>query len=622
MESLAKGAVQFSQRFTLQQLQDRWHLLLYDPVISAEASARMIEFEHSSKSDNRSVSGKRKPESVRKCYYSLRKRICNEQPFNSMDLTFLGPPVNSNNINAAGSGNVPPPADCMFDEPIQNHFRLGDPNFNTTDHAFPDFGTGDSAHFCNGHHNCIEDLCIDNNEIQENIPHNFEENLSLAELEEKPPAMFDQINDNEANFFSGFEGSQVLSSPVSDCGASFHHFGCSSPLPEMPIWSTVEDISAPNFPHLNFEDEEQHKGDTFVLPEDIEGNNVNSSAPSADDYLAVLFDFTNEEELLFMDADGKDTIDKSIDGLSSLLLGSPNDEMPNIPISESSVPRDEYLNISSGVRTGELSGKGHHNFRQAPMLRASAVNPKFPELRNGVICCVLNTEDPEIPCNDDVFLLSHIPSESPSSPSSVARWKFQEPNLPTCSSIKDFLLSKKVNDLGPKLAKRERIIHDPFPTTSQIVGPQLLPNTGLNRPLGDRAVNFQLPVSDIQIHSANVSTNTNNLLPARVEEEVTKTEQARNLGCNSADFHIEKKQDHGFDSLVRGLQENASSSKQEVDVTADVRENREALNTELGPVEMNEAEPLVKPPSPDQEAFSSEGDDVPCFSDVEAMVKY
>lgn len=47
LESLAKGAVHFSRRFTVCELQDRWYSLLYDPVVSEDASSRMIEFESS-----------------------------------------------------------------------------------------------------------------------------------------------------------------------------------------------------------------------------------------------------------------------------------------------------------------------------------------------------------------------------------------------------------------------------------------------------------------------------------------------------------------------------------------------------------------------------------------------
>lgn len=45
MEALAKGAMRFSHRFTVRELRERWRALLYDPELSAEASARMVEAE-------------------------------------------------------------------------------------------------------------------------------------------------------------------------------------------------------------------------------------------------------------------------------------------------------------------------------------------------------------------------------------------------------------------------------------------------------------------------------------------------------------------------------------------------------------------------------------------------
>nr|CAB3452209.1 unnamed protein product [Digitaria exilis] len=45
LESLAKGAVCFSRKFTLEELQDRWYSLLYDSETSAQASARMANYE-------------------------------------------------------------------------------------------------------------------------------------------------------------------------------------------------------------------------------------------------------------------------------------------------------------------------------------------------------------------------------------------------------------------------------------------------------------------------------------------------------------------------------------------------------------------------------------------------
>ncbi|KQK20493.1 uncharacterized protein LOC100821136 isoform X2 [Brachypodium distachyon] len=91
LESLAKGAVCFSCKFTLQELQDRWRSLLYDSVTSAQASARIVEFETelSTSSPGKTVKlfnskgkglslRKRKIDSVKLQYYSRRKRVCHE----------------------------------------------------------------------------------------------------------------------------------------------------------------------------------------------------------------------------------------------------------------------------------------------------------------------------------------------------------------------------------------------------------------------------------------------------------------------------------------------------------------------------------------------------------------
>ncbi|CAN6203281.1 unnamed protein product [Urochloa humidicola] len=91
LESLAKGAVCFSHKFTLQELQDRWYSLLYDSVTSAQASARMAKYEmelsvsdpakamklFNSKAKFFSLC-KRKIGSVKNQYYARRKRVCPE----------------------------------------------------------------------------------------------------------------------------------------------------------------------------------------------------------------------------------------------------------------------------------------------------------------------------------------------------------------------------------------------------------------------------------------------------------------------------------------------------------------------------------------------------------------
>ncbi|KAK1285863.1 hypothetical protein QJS10_CPB20g01111 [Acorus calamus] len=85
LECLARGAVPFSWRFSVQELRERWHSLLYDPKISEEASARMIEveievpmtnyskFKKSCGFNGKNGYGKRKVDSVRSHYYAMRK---------------------------------------------------------------------------------------------------------------------------------------------------------------------------------------------------------------------------------------------------------------------------------------------------------------------------------------------------------------------------------------------------------------------------------------------------------------------------------------------------------------------------------------------------------------------
>lgn len=161
LESLAKCAVQFSRRFTVQELEDRWHSLLYDPVASVEASAHIVQYELS-------ASRKRKNETVRNCYYAMLKRVQN---------------------NVIQYADQPPSADCMT-EAMQNYFQSLVYNRDVLHQSFPNFETvcaavatsvGVTSHTsCAGDCNCIEvDLPVDQNSIQMNITHYFEENHTL-----------------------------------------------------------------------------------------------------------------------------------------------------------------------------------------------------------------------------------------------------------------------------------------------------------------------------------------------------------------------------------------------------------------------------------------------------------
>ena len=694
LESLAKGAVQFSRRFTVRELQDRWHSLLYDPVLSGEASARMIEFECSASTlplkfnrfgnpkENKCVPGKRKAENVRSCYYALRKRICNE-PFNSMDLSFLVAPSNS---NCVGNEDEPLSANYILEVPISNHFGTQEPSLDIMHCAFPQMVdnasasvAGTSAH---GLHAAVQnpvngDFPIEQNSIHEEIPQVREENLphtgncsgidelgqpkellacdlfETDDLEEKPPT-FDLINSDLGNVCSEFGGNQTFNLPGSDCDASFDNLEYSSPLPGMPIWDTVEGISDPAIPvDASLGKKDHHSEDTFVIPDhghaeinSVSGYDVpsetklkspvlcdqlNNSSP--DGYLvelsSSLLDFPNDE-LLFMDVDGNDIIDKSYyDGLNSLLLSSPTnsnqDPVPDITEPEASVGPDAYLVIPQGACPGELDnngssfncGDGHTDCNPEAQTLSSVVdsNPQFPEMCNGVICCSLNAEDPDIPCNDDVLLPNQV---SLSSLPSSAQLSFHEANNPASSSVKDFTNNQKSSERCPSLLKRELKSPRRSHVSSQMIGSQALTKTGLNHTVGDCDIKFELTESNSK-HGAlrNSSLNPASVkahapLPKMLKEESKEIKPARQISYNSTDSLVDKP-GHGSDRVRSYLQTNACGIKQEIDALSPAQ-NHQALD-------FASLDPVVNPSSPDQEEQPIESDDeIPYVSDIEAMV--
>ncbi|CAL5066656.1 unnamed protein product [Urochloa decumbens] len=114
LESLAKGAVCLSHKFTLQELQDRWYSLLYDSETSAQASARMAKYEmelsvsdpakamklFNSKEKCFSLC-KRKIDSVKNQYYARRKRVCHE-PCLSANFVYVITPCSCDPTDGSG----------------------------------------------------------------------------------------------------------------------------------------------------------------------------------------------------------------------------------------------------------------------------------------------------------------------------------------------------------------------------------------------------------------------------------------------------------------------------------------------------------------------------------------
>ncbi|XP_044475945.1 uncharacterized protein LOC123203580 isoform X2 [Mangifera indica] len=675
LESLAKGAVCFSRKFTVQELQDRWHSLLYDPVVSAEASFRMIEFEHyapalpskfsrAGNSKENSFSGKRKVESVRRCYYALRKRIRNE-PFNSMDLSFL---VGPSNENFFGNEDEPLSGNCMLGDPMPNDFGLQESNLDNMQRAFAEVdggAAGENGCMAHGFHGELvhpvdEEFAMQPDNIHEDIPDMFEENppftghgpgleefgkskqvpslFGAEHLDANPPSSYGQIRNDPGNVCSEFEGNQIFHSPIPECDGSFQNTEYSSALPEMPIWRAVEEISTPAIlVDGSVGEKDIHTGDTFALQDDggedtsapgsdfvhsdsnlkmqMSCDDLKSPAASRENYLAELsnslLNFTNDEELLLMDVDGKEMIDKSYyDGLS-LLLSSPNEvSQDRKPSPEPETSADPTH--SSGIFPTESVEKVQMQSS------ASALDPQFPELIDGIICCTLNTEDQDIPCNDDVFLPIH--THRLLAPIAT-RHNFKEVGSPTSHSVKDFQSNQISNEGNPVLMQRDQENAVQSHASSQMMASQGILEKGqsgakFESPHLVSRISAAASGGSIQIDSVNIGKNT--LQHARVKKENEEIAVVKDLGC-SLTHSFPEKPAFGSD-VYKSHERNASRMKQELDALAAIQDRR-ASNAEAGSINIPNSEPVINPLTSELELSSeSDDDELPYFSDIETMI--
>ncbi|KAL5557943.1 hypothetical protein UlMin_034154 [Ulmus minor] len=713
LESLAKGAVQFSRRFTVRELQDRWFSLLYDPAVAAEASARMTDLERSASTfpskfirygnskDNKCVTGKRKAESVRSCYYALCKRISNE-PFDSMDLSFLVGPNTCNNGDEFFSGN------CIPGDPTTNTFGLGVSEMDTMAGSFPQNLSDIDTDSCvdatinsfHGFQNPAQgNFPIEQNNLQAEIPHILDQNMPLTvnssgfdkmqhSKDFPEQSLFragelgvEQVNNDQSNMCSEFGENNVFNSHVSECGVAFNSMEYPSPLPGMPIWKTVSASALPV--DIDLGEKDLYDGDTFQFPDDYDARNIRRSEydvhadakvkmemvydefndhASPDGYLAELsnslLNFTSEEELLFMDADGKEMVDKSYyDGLSSLLLSSPNDvsqdQITNVTEPEKSVAPEVCIanspsshlvtNVtepeksiapevanSPGSHLVELHNNGgcHDGDEQVTCSTqihqiqpsVTALNNQFPELKDGVICCTTNTEDPEVPCNDDVFQSNH-----PASMSSIEEKDFSGAKKPISSSNMDFSSRQRASDKGPSLMHIEP--NNPG-ESSHTIGSHVSQEMSRNPPVGPK---FAVPKTDsiqvaprvavnpsggpAQFNTASASKKAP--IPGMLKEVTREVLMAKQF--KSTNSHVEEPafDSAGFKSYPRT---NGSGIKEEYDVPDSTREQGLIL-AELTAMNSAVSEPLINPPTSDQEELLIESDDdVPLYSDIEAMI--
>ncbi|OAY57481.1 uncharacterized protein LOC110609792 isoform X3 [Manihot esculenta] len=342
------------------------------------------------------ISAKRKLETVRRMYYARRKKTC-VRPGDSPSISFIGAPEASFGDNMPFDSQ-PLGGSCMFGERNQNH--LG---FVGKDNELPvDFPSFEKDNGC------------------KSIPCN--------------------VRDGSVDFPSCERGQEMaLEHPLPESIPSFHAEGLSSPL---ALWETMKDISPPAMPvSISIEDKDKqeaqlhrdgmeldgdkislsgmdvvHSGAMLQDKHDVDVLNNSNAIPECDyaDLSQSLLNFANEDELLLVDVNGKDTIDKfCYDGA---LVNFPNDiHGKALNIKESKTIVSDKNQILAKACRAELepvverslsSDVEQHGFLCSEISlpsSTSAAHPCSSEQCDGEMECTLNSEDPDIPSNDDVF---------------------------------------------------------------------------------------------------------------------------------------------------------------------------------------------------------------------------
>ncbi|XP_042040940.1 uncharacterized protein LOC121786385 isoform X1 [Salvia splendens] len=660
LESLAKGAVQFSRRYTVHELQDRWVSILYDPVVSEEASVHMFELERSgvinqlrpNKSegvkDVACSSVKRRAESVRKHYYAMRKRICIE-PLYMMD-TNLAPGPGYSNFR---DGNEFSSADWKVGNSASTVLGAQGPGYGIRHHPSSEFrphaaestGNGLTPAFSGVQNHGQEDLGAEN--VSNDLPYRYEENNSLTgdcseirgfvHSEDLPPCSLFEA-----------EGLVNQASACTEFGdQSFRSFGCSPPLPHMPTTNNSHDISAAEL--LNeIADADLQLSDAFLVPQtanesDALGygdgpSNLEFETPLSrdgtidltsrtQDYLEELFDLSNDEGLLYMDNDGKEDIGKSyLDGLSSLLLDSSSQcDLSGSGLDEAAVVADGHLVYRSDIRDGGSYNEDLSDQQEVADVQVSASEVTLkvgPEYCNGVIWCTLNTKDPDIPSNDDVFLPYRFPSLTDSSGS---HWALHDLSYLGSSSVKNFSSTSNAN--GGHVVMKNTHTYSSVP--SGRMG-QFHPSDAGLRCRKDHRVKFELPESSVQ-HAApreawnsdnphNVSlasVNASNVITG-VKGGPTEMGQGRNIGHTPLN---PRRDEHESNLDIRqNLRKSSVGCRSGVDCIAEISNNGSSnvgMSFQYTDVPKEIDHSLL---SDHEELFSENESGVPYFSDVEAMI--
>ncbi|XP_051206896.1 uncharacterized protein [Lolium perenne] len=491
LESLAKGAICFSRKFTLQELQDRWCSLLYDSETSAQASARIVEFETvlSTSSPGKTIkrfnskgkvySGrKRKIDSVKYQYYSRRKRVCHE-PCLSTAFRYDVPPCS---CTPDGSGCV-----CGgLLKPLEGHHLAHtlDPAALLVDnygHIDDGYGGGQNVHhkdnqnylFHANHANAAGSILKDGTvnddilhgcsdvgqpykcgDVQKN-PQSSERNIApLKDL----PDLQDYVNPQQpllgVQYGNGVTGSEILLDADRN-GVKQNQFSESSQqlcsgIPMIHAWSKSEDVKSAdmlvdmhkNEEHITFfcdKKMETFSSDTFAsLVNGISDSGLDNASLSENESMhacSMNCSQSKDSELL----NGKN--------ISGSALDTAQDDFSDFSakVVMEDISRVHLLGLSDSHSSNTCDShiypihKNHYT-RDVYGTDMVAISSEVP-FSGCSIQCRMNTEDSEIPCNDDALMHDQVSDEI------NCKFLADKPNISCEAAIRNCMSSHGLPDM-------------------------------------------------------------------------------------------------------------------------------------------------------------------------------
>lgn len=598
LEALAKGAVQFSQQFTLKELQDRWLSLLYDADIAAEASVRMAEIDmlKFSRSDKEggTISGhkRRRVGSIHRQYYAMQKKMRSEL----LASANLGFPETILRICDSNGGVY------------TGHGELDTENqpFHESDidilrEAFPQV-MADVNHGDTFPSNLVTDanrLSLDNSlegypdvgpsfpdkePITSPLPLPGRELFQDDNLEAKPSTS-ESMETKLQNDCTEI-GETLMDSHTEEENDPLHPKGLSSPQRNLPTWNAMVDVSASDMRvTVNTGNERLGAKDAALLHDNVKGISsqcgeksncfTSSTAITEGEYADIsdsLLDFSNDNDILFMEV--KDNVDTSLLN-SPVLMGDPSKVEAEFITNNVEMEADSTFSPEAELN----STIDNQDNVCDPAANMTSLELKYRQilLSEKDMVCTLNTEDPIIPCNDDIFLLIHPVT-------SFASHREKSCNTSGIGPISP--PNKKDNCQGTNFTPKPEEL-DPYLNSAMVVATNVLTEVSPRQTFYG---------SSLKCYSPDKSCAPEVSLRATIIEPLNQSRLAH-LDPNVTS---ECKQEKNVEKIVSG---------------AAIPNSGTLLVSDVAPDELA----LSNPSTSDLEELESDGD-IPGFSDIEAMI--